>query len=988
MCFCAICTGVWLLTVSSFSPAKSFKLTYNANGGSVSTDSKYVSAAFKNWNTAKDGSGVTYYAGGTYNKDANLTLYAQWENQKAGTLAAPARAGYTFAGWYTAASGGSEITEDTVIAKSQTLYARWREIPKNTYVVSYDTNGSPGRLSDQMKTEGKTLTLTAMKPAKSYTLFFNANGGSGFFSTKPLSATFKNWNTKKDGSGTSYAPGAAYTKNAGVTLYAQWTNPKAGDLVSPSRSGYTFEGWYTAAAGGKKINKDSVITQSQTLYAHWKPVPNTNVYNLGEETYSFANFGDPDAPGGHCHGMSMTSTGYYLGLLDVTKIGLRSPKDLYSAKKTKTVTDPICYYQPIQGNYLSGAVVAGNKGSISEQWKSAVDYVKNHDFDGKGKLTITIRTYINGEQCGHALTFLRYENVKGQDRIYAYDNETPTFETYFYLTSAGIRHAPKEASYALYPITYKFALNDVATFFKNAKNYKPKNTIYAKTGDVSVFGAESTTMLGKVGEAQWVMYELPDDAKEVIVIPQTDDASFTFQDQEYSFDKSAHNTYGTLSFTEAGAGKPEQPEFEVHDGNAIDYLGDVDGNKKVNETDAQLALKAAVGTENYKEGSKKFLAADADLSGKLAAADARLILRNAIGVGDLPAAYEENASPAGQIALTYDGEKNISIDAVDMVGMKSFDLAITTDDGIVLKKITSSSDDPVGKAANNPLTTEYNKSNGRLSGYFTHELWTLDRWQAAALELKEKLPADFDPNNFNLGSIEIDASAAKKGSSVYISGTVNGEKRVDARIQLEQNAGELVLTADASAQDYVDLSVRLENVEWLTSASFEIDYDPTVFSYVDYDRGTDVDNDTAVTIDPSVNGKIIVSATWWKSLKKTDFDLLSIRLSVNDGASPEGAVIRATVSSNDGVDLHSTQIAVFSVPPIDGKPAGVPGDVSGDGLVTAEDARLTLRAAVGLETYEKGSVEFLAADVDKSGVIEASDARSILRAAVGLETLA
>ena len=64
-----------------------------------------------------------------------------------------------------------------------------------------------------------------------------------------------------------------------------------------------------------------------------------------------------------------------------------------------------------------------------------------------------------------------------------------------------------------------------------------------------------------------------------------------------------------------------------------------------------------------------------------------------------------------------------------------------------------------------------------------------------------------------------------------------------------------------------------------------------------------------------------------------------------------------------------------------------PGDVSGDGEVTAEDARLALRAAVGLENYAEGSPEFLAADATKDGAITAEDARLILRAAVGLESL-
>ena len=60
------------------------------------------------------------------------------------------------------------------------------------------------------------------------------------------------------------------------------------------------------------------------------------------------------------------------------------------------------------------------------------------------------------------------------------------------------------------------------------------------------------------------------------------------------------------------------------------------------------------------------------------------------------------------------------------------------------------------------------------------------------------------------------------------------------------------------------------------------------------------------------------------------------------------------------------------------------GDVNGDSKVTAADARLALRAAVGLESYAKGSEKFQAADMNQDGAITAADARLILRMAVGL----
>ncbi|MBR5410127.1 MAG: dockerin type I repeat-containing protein [Clostridia bacterium] len=61
------------------------------------------------------------------------------------------------------------------------------------------------------------------------------------------------------------------------------------------------------------------------------------------------------------------------------------------------------------------------------------------------------------------------------------------------------------------------------------------------------------------------------------------------------------------------------------------------------------------------------------------------------------------------------------------------------------------------------------------------------------------------------------------------------------------------------------------------------------------------------------------------------------------------------------------------------------GDVDGDGKITASDARLALRRAVDLETWNEMAPQFLSADVDMDGKVTASDARKILRAAVDLE---
>ena len=86
---------------------------------------------------------------------------------------------------------------------SKTTTHKLKQIDR-TSTVKYNVNGGSGSISSQTKTYGKTLTLTTSKPTR-----------TGY--------TFVNWNTKADGSGTSYASGGSYTANSDVTLYAQWT---------------------------------------------------------------------------------------------------------------------------------------------------------------------------------------------------------------------------------------------------------------------------------------------------------------------------------------------------------------------------------------------------------------------------------------------------------------------------------------------------------------------------------------------------------------------------------------------------------------------------------------------------------------------------------------------------------------------------------------------------------------------------------------------
>lgn len=71
-------------------------------------------------------------------------------------------------------------------------------------------------------------------------------------------------------------------ENGEIITIEREENTQYGELPTPTRTGYTFEGWYTEQAGGEQITSDSIvkITNNQTLYAQWKA--NTYTISLNE----------------------------------------------------------------------------------------------------------------------------------------------------------------------------------------------------------------------------------------------------------------------------------------------------------------------------------------------------------------------------------------------------------------------------------------------------------------------------------------------------------------------------------------------------------------------------------------------------------------------------------------------------------------------------------------------------------------------------------
>ena len=282
---------------------------------------------FNGWNTQKDGKGTAYASGAAYKHDQNggtVTLYAQWTPWKHTVTydknvdpssssqtvtnmpgnqtktfdeklmissTKPSRNGYIFNGWNTQKDGkgtayasGAEYKHDQN-GNTVTLYAQWTAWK---HTVHYNANGGDQNSvpTDQTKTFDQAMILSDKKPAR-----------HGY--------NFVRWNTKADGTGTSYEVKGNYNhdQNGGtVTLYAIWTpwvhtvhyDANGGDQSSvpndqkktfgqsmnvatkvPTRNEYKFLGWTTGKDGsGTFYNPGDAYYHDQngqtvTLYAKW-----------------------------------------------------------------------------------------------------------------------------------------------------------------------------------------------------------------------------------------------------------------------------------------------------------------------------------------------------------------------------------------------------------------------------------------------------------------------------------------------------------------------------------------------------------------------------------------------------------------------------------------------------------------------------------------------------------------------------------------------
>lgn len=216
------------LTLSSQKPTRASAnggtatIAFNVNGGSGSvaskTSTRTTTYTFSKWNTAANGSGTNYNSGGSYTADAAATLYAIW----------------------TSSTG------------------------------AYPNISLPSGPSRSATTSTATVTFVYQD---------DSTANSTANSTRSTSYTFKGWNTNSSAT-TGTAAGTSVAVTGSTTYYAIWQSStgsyNAITLPSPTRKGYTFEGWATTSTAASGLKGSYTPSGSITLYAIWKKMADAN----------------------------------------------------------------------------------------------------------------------------------------------------------------------------------------------------------------------------------------------------------------------------------------------------------------------------------------------------------------------------------------------------------------------------------------------------------------------------------------------------------------------------------------------------------------------------------------------------------------------------------------------------------------------------------------------------------------------------------------
>ena len=207
-----------------------------------------------------------------------------------GTLPTPTKIGYTFKGWFTEPSGGTQVNASTVVKGNVTYYAQWT--PIKYYLKLVNNDGTATNRNIQLE-YGTGYSLSNYQPAR-----------SGY--------TLAGWSTSSTATSPQYSSTQTVTNltsnpNQTVTLYAVWRvrtytisfnssggsnvasiarehGKPLGTLPTTTKTGYSLKGWFTEPTNGTQVSASTTVVGNATYYAQWTPINYTVSFNANGGT--------------------------------------------------------------------------------------------------------------------------------------------------------------------------------------------------------------------------------------------------------------------------------------------------------------------------------------------------------------------------------------------------------------------------------------------------------------------------------------------------------------------------------------------------------------------------------------------------------------------------------------------------------------------------------------------------------------------------------
>ena len=308
---------------------KSVIVSYDTNGtgATSSTASQTIAVTGLGWYDAASGGNKIANFGESATFTGNKTLYAHWNSSASVTLATLSKTGYTCK-WNTASngSGTSYVSGATTsISSSITLYA---QCTINTYTVTLRVQDDATDYAFILENEEDTATSLSFKVPYGENIKFSDHyciySGTASYCAEARPITgyttrFYGWLdgeqlidgdsdrivtvTKDINLVTSFSKTINkytinYNNNGGTGCSSKINveyNSSYGDLCTPSRTGYNFQGWYTASSGGTKVTESTIMGDSDvTIYAQWKrnftcAAKGQTTSYLGKSWYTMSN---------------------------------------------------------------------------------------------------------------------------------------------------------------------------------------------------------------------------------------------------------------------------------------------------------------------------------------------------------------------------------------------------------------------------------------------------------------------------------------------------------------------------------------------------------------------------------------------------------------------------------------------------------------------------------------------------------------------------